>query len=120
MALETGSWQHIKDRDLAGMNGFLADDAILIFADGSRLTKAQYIATIPEQTLTAFAIAGGSEVVRASPDVATLIYKVTYTSAMKGQKPETLTVLSTSTFALRGGTWISTLYQETPSNDRAA
>jgi hypothetical protein len=43
LALEIGSWQFVKDKNVAAMNGFLADDAILLFYDGSRYTKAQFV-----------------------------------------------------------------------------
>ena len=43
LELEIGSWQFTKDKNAAAMNGFLADDALLIFYDGSRYTKAQFV-----------------------------------------------------------------------------
>ena len=49
-----------------------------------------------------------------SPDVATLLYRVTYTATVKGGKPETMKVLSSSVYAKRDGKWWSVLYQETP------
>ena len=39
MALEKASWGYMKDRNLDGMRGYLADDGLLIFADGSRFNK---------------------------------------------------------------------------------
>ena len=38
LALEIGSWQFTKDKNAAAMNGFLADDAVLLMADGVRYT----------------------------------------------------------------------------------
>ncbi len=43
MTLERESWQHVLDRDIAGMQAFLADDALLVFGDGSRFTKAEFL-----------------------------------------------------------------------------
>ena len=43
LELEIASWQYTKDKNAAAMNGFLADDAVLIFYDGSRYTKAQMV-----------------------------------------------------------------------------
>jgi hypothetical protein len=50
-----------------------------------------------------------------SPDVATLLYRITYTSAIKGGKPETIKVLSSSVYVRRDNKWWSVLYQETPT-----
>ena len=50
-----------------------------------------------------------------SPDVTTLLYRVTYTSTVTGGKPETMKVLSSSVYARRDGKWWSVLYQETPA-----
>jgi hypothetical protein len=36
MALEKGSWGFMRDKNYDAMKGFLADDALLIFSDGSR------------------------------------------------------------------------------------
>jgi hypothetical protein len=49
-----------------------------------------------------------------SPDIATLLYRITYASSVKGGKPETVKVLSSSVYAKRDGKWWSVLYQETP------
>ena len=40
MELEKGSWQYVKERNIAGMQNYLADDALLIFGDGSRYNVA--------------------------------------------------------------------------------
>ncbi|MCC7275374.1 MAG: nuclear transport factor 2 family protein [Alphaproteobacteria bacterium] len=115
LALEIASWQHIKDRDVAAMRSYLADDAVLIFGDGTRYTKSAYLAIIPDYDLVAYAVEKNSEIVMVSPDVAALLYKVTYTGGLKNAKPATATVSSVSTYARRNGAWSSVLYQETPA-----
>jgi hypothetical protein len=115
MALEKGSWQYVKDKNLAGMQNYLADDAVLIFGDGSRYSKAEFLKAIPDFRLDSFTIAPGAEVKIWSPDVATLLYRITYASAMKDAKAVTFKVTSASTYARRNGKWWSVLYQETPS-----
>ena len=47
-------------------------------------------------------------------DVANLIYRASYTSTLKGGKPETLSVRSSSVYVRRDGKWWSVFYQETP------
>ena len=115
MALEKASWQYVKDRNLAGMQNYLADDGLLIFGDGSRYTKAQFLKVIPDFRLDSFTIDPKAEVKIWSPDVATLLYRITYASAMKDAKAVTLKVTSASTYVRRNGKWWSVLYQETPT-----
>ena len=112
LELEIGSWQFVKDKNAAGMNGFLADDAMLIFYDGSRFTKAQMVQFSFE--VASFTVDRKSaEVLLASPDVAILLYRVTYTAGAKGAKPTTAMVAASDTYVRRGGKWLSLLYQET-------
>ena len=112
LELEIGSWQFTKDKNAAAMNGFLADDAVLIFYDGSRYTKAQFVKFDFE--VASFTVDRKSaELLVASPDVAILLYRVTYASGMKGSKPDTATVSAADTYVRRGGKWLSLYYQET-------
>ena len=115
MELEKSSWQFVKDKNLAGMQNYLADDALLIFGDGSRYTKAEFLKAIPTFTFDSFTIDPKADVKVWSPDVATLLYRLSYTSAMKGGKAVTLKVTSASTYVRRNGKWWSAFYQETPS-----
>src|SRR5258708_39843255 len=112
LELEIGSWQFVKDKNAAAMNGFLADDAVLIFYDGSRYDKAQMMKF--EFEVASFAVDRKSaELLIATPDVAILLYRVTYASGTKGAKPTTATVSASDTYVRRGGKWLSLLYQET-------
>jgi hypothetical protein len=49
-----------------------------------------------------------------TPDVATLLYRVTYTSSVKGGPMTTVKTLSSSVYVRRDGKWWSVLYQESP------
>ncbi len=112
LELEIGSWQFTKDKNAAAMNGFLANDAVLIFYDGSRFTKPQFVKF--EFEVASFAVDRQSaELLVATPDVAILLYRVTYASGTKGSKPTTATVSASDTYVRRGGKWLSLLYQET-------
>src|SRR5262252_7911376 len=83
LELEIGSWQFTKDKNAAAMNGFLADDAMLLMGDGSRFTKAEFVKFSFE--VTSFTVDRSSaQLLVASPDVAILLYRVTYTSRDKG------------------------------------
>ena len=112
LELEIASWQFTKDKNAAAMNGFLADDAVLIFYDGSRYTKPQMMKF--EFDVASFDVDRKSaELLIATPDVAILLYRVTYASGTKGIKPTTATVSAADTYVRRSGKWLSLLYQET-------
>ena len=70
---------------------------------------------MPDFRLDSFTIDPKAEVKVWTPDVATLLYRITYASAMKGGKAVTLKVMSASTYVRRNGKWWSVLYQETPT-----
>ena len=115
MTLEKGSWEFLRNRNYDGMRDFLADDALLIFNDGTRFNRRQMLELMKDLTVTGEIKIELTYAVRMlSPDVATLLYRVTYTSAYKDSPPVTLKVLSSSVYARRDGKWRSVLYQETP------
>ena len=115
MSLEKASWGFMRDRNYDGMKDFLGDDALLIFGDGSRFNKRQTLELMKDFSLVGDIAVEPTYAARMlSPDVATLLYRVTYTSTVKGGKPETMKVLSSSVYARRNGKWWSVLYQETP------
>ena len=114
MALEKGSWDFMRDNNAAGMTTFLADDALLIFEDGKRYNKREMLAMMKDFKLTGLSIESTYAVRMISPDVATLLYRVTYTSTFKGGAPETAKVISSSVYVRRADKWWSVLYQETP------
>lgn len=115
LRLETQSWQDTKDRNVAGLKAYLADEALLIFYDGARLDKAGFLKAVARDfTVQSFAIApAGVTVVPVTADVAILLYRVTYTSASGKEKPVTAIVAASNTYVRRGGKWLSMLYQET-------
>jgi hypothetical protein len=114
LELEIGSWQFFKDKNTEAMKGFLADEAVLIFSDGSRYTKTEFLKLMPDFRLDSFTVdAKSAELLVASPDVAALLYRITYTTAAKGAKPDTVTVSASDTYVRRSGKWLSLFYQET-------
>jgi uncharacterized protein (TIGR02246 family) len=114
MTLEKGSWDFMRSNNQEGMKNFLGDDALLIFGDGNRYNKRQTLELMKDFTLQSISYEPTYAVRMLAPDVATLLYRVTYTSSVKGGKPETIKVLSSSVYARRDGKWWSVLYQETP------
>jgi uncharacterized protein (TIGR02246 family) len=114
MALEKGSWGFMRDKNYDGMKNFLGDDALLIFGGGNRYNKRQTLELMKDFSLLNIEYEPNYAVRMLSPDVATLLYRVTYTATVKGGKPETMKVLSSSVYARRDGKWWSVLYQETP------
>lgn len=113
MGLEKESWQFLKDKNVAGMRGYMADDGSVIFGDGDRLDKAAFLKLMPDLRLDSITYNSPGEVRIWTQDVATLLYRVTYTSAIKDGKATTLKVMSSNTYVRRNGKWLSALYQET-------
>jgi hypothetical protein len=114
MKLEVESWQFLKERNVAGAKDYLADDALLIFGDGTRYSKAEYLKVLPDFRLDSLTIEPNAELKIWTADVATLLYRVTYASALKDAKAVTIKATSASTYVRRDGKWLSVLYQETP------
>ena len=107
--IEINSWQYTKDKNIAAMQNYLANEAVLIFGDGNRFTKAEFLKALPTFRVDSFNVDRKSaEVLAVSPDVACLLYRVTYN---QGTGP--MTVLSSNTYVRRQGAWQSALYQET-------
>ena len=115
MKLEAASWQSLKDKNVSAMNKYLADDAVLIFGNGIHFTKAEFIKAMPDIGLDSFSIEPNAEIKVWTPDVATLLYRITYTSALKDANASTTKVLSSSTYVRSNGNWLSAIYQETPA-----
>ena len=115
MALEKASWGYMRDKNYDGMKNFLGDDGLLIFSDGSRYNKRQTLELMKDFALVGDIAVEPTYAVRMlSPDVATLLYRVTYTSTLLGGTPQAVMVQSSSVYARRNGKWWSVLYQESP------
>ena len=114
MKLELESWQFLKEKNVAGAKDYLADDATLIFGDGTRYSKADYLKVMPDFRLDSVSIEPNAEIRIWASDVATLLYRVTYASALKDAKAVAMKAMSSSTYVRRDGKWLSVLYQETP------
>src|SRR6478672_11899476 len=114
MALEKASWGYMRDKDYDGMKGYLAVDGLLIFNDGTRFNKRETLELMKDYKLDSFTIEPTYAVRMITPDVATLLYRVTYTSSVKGAPMTTAKTLSSSVYVRRDGKWCSVLYQETP------
>ena len=114
MKLEVESWQFLKARNVDALKDYLGDDALLILGDGTRFTKAEYLKMMPDVRLDSVTIEPNAEIRVWTQDVATLLYRVTYASALKDEKATTMKAQSASTYVRRNGKWLSVLYQETP------
>ena len=114
MELEKASWGYMRDKNYDGMKNFLADDGLLIFWDGTRFNKRQTLELMKDYKLDSFTIEPTYAVRMISADVATLLYRSTYTSSVKGEPTQTVMTLSSSIYVRRDGKWWSVLYQETP------
>ena len=110
MQSEAASWEWVRTKNVAAMQDYFADDALLIFCDGSRFGKPEFLKALPGLAIDNIVIdKATSGVLAISPDVATLLYKVSYRSGNTTYK-----AASASTYVRRNGKWLSVLYQETP------
>ena len=110
MQAEAASWEWVRTKNVAALQDYFADDALLIFCDGSRYGKAEFLKALPGISIDTIVIdKATSGVIAISPDVATLLYKVSYKSGNT-----TCKAASASTYVRRNGKWLSVLYQETP------
>ena len=114
MALETASWGYMRDKNYDGMKGYMADDGLLIFSDGTRFNKRETLELMKDFKLDGFTIEPTYAARLITPDVATLLYRVTYTASVKGGPMMTAKTLSSSLYVRRDGKWWSVLYQESP------
>ena len=112
LKLEVQSWQDTKDRNVPAMRAYLADNNITIFNDGVRLSKGAFLELITQMRIDSFAVSEPM-LLPVGPDVATLVYRCTYASAMKNDKAVTATVTSSNCYVRRDGKWLSLFYQET-------
>lgn len=115
MDLEKESWQFVKDKNIAGMQNYMADDGLQIFGDGGRFDKAEFLKLMPDFRLDSITYDSAGEIKVWTPDVVTLFYRVTYASGVKDGKATTYKMMSSNTYVRRNGKWWSVLYQETPA-----
>lgn len=109
LEIEINSWQYTKDKNLPAMQAYLADEAVLIFYDGERFTKPQFLKALATFKVVSFNVDRKSaELLTPNQDTACLLYRVSYD---QGSGP--VSVLSSNTYVRRGGGWQSMLYQET-------
>jgi hypothetical protein len=116
MDLEKESWQFVKDKNIAGMKDYMADDGLQIFSDGTRFDKTEFLKFMPDFRLDSISYDTAGEIKVWTPDVVTLLYRVTYASGVKDGKASTYKVVSSNTYVRRNGKWWSVLYQETPAS----
>ena len=109
LELEINSWQYVKDKNVPAMQNYLADEAVLIFYDGSRFTKPEFLKGLPTFRVDSFEVDRGSaQFLMPTADTACLLYRVTYNPGTGPVK-----VLSSNTYVRRNSGWQSVLYQET-------
>jgi hypothetical protein len=115
MALEKESWEFLKNRDRAAMRRFLPEDAVQIYADGTRYYRSEVLERMTNYRLDHYEIAPTYGLRVIGPDAAVLIYRVTSRGAVRFDRTATDKVLASSLYVRRNGKWRSVLYQETPS-----
>jgi uncharacterized protein (TIGR02246 family) len=103
----------INVKDKATIAKLLADEAVSITAGRGRQTTEEIVASLEKISFTDYKISE-PRTISATPDVAILTYKFSWTGGESGRKPTTTTAYATSVWRKQGGQWRSILYQETP------
>jgi len=114
MKMEANSWEMTRKRDVAGMREYLSDDAVLVFEDGLRYPKAEFLKFLVDFRIDSLSIDDKCDIIVLTPDAATILYRITYTSGVKNEPGRKVTVQASSCYVKRGGKWLSVFYQETP------
>jgi hypothetical protein len=113
MARERLIWANLGARDRPAMRRLLPEDTVQIYADGTRYYKSELLAHLTDYRLDSYEIEPTYAVRMISPDVATLLYRVTSRGAERFSRTETTKVLVSSLYAQRDGKWWNVLYHET-------
>ncbi len=105
-------WNAARTKDARRFNELVADDARMVF-DSGVFTKAEYLRSLPDRTITEFQLADFLAL-RPNSQIVILIYKASRSGAYKGKPFPSGTVRESSVWVNRGGKWVAVLNQETP------
>ncbi|HEV2386464.1 MAG TPA: nuclear transport factor 2 family protein [Candidatus Acidoferrales bacterium] len=109
---EKAVWESVRAKNVALFNRLVADDARIIFDTGI-LSKADFLRSLPERTITAYSLAD-FEALRPNADTVILIYRATRSGTFRGKPFPPESVHEATVWVLRGGRWVAVLNQETP------
>jgi hypothetical protein len=112
IANEHAVWEAVKQQDTAKFSELVADDARIVFDTGI-LTKADFLASLPDRTITDYKL-DSFTVLKPNSQTVILIYKATRSGLYKGKPFPPSSVHEGSVWVLRNGKWLAVLNQETP------
>ena len=112
IANENAVWKAVKQQDAAKFSELVADDARIVFDTGI-LTKADFLASLPDRTITDYKLESFT-VLKPNSQTVILIYKATRSGLYKGKPFPPSSVHEGSVWVLRKGKWVAVLNQETP------
>jgi hypothetical protein len=110
--LEKQGWEALKKQDVEAFKKLTADDFVGTFGDGSRVTKTELVKLLPDFRITDYALED-VKMLRFNQGAVMLTFKAVYDSELKGEKAKN-SVLASSGWVQRDGTWLNVFYQETP------
>lgn len=112
IANEHAVWEAVKQQDAAKFSELVAGDARIVFDTGI-LTKADFLASLPDRTITDYKLESFT-VLKPNRQTVILIYKATRSGLYKGKPFPPSSVHEGSVWVLRKGKWVAVLNQETP------
>ena len=112
IANEHAVWEAVKQQDAAKFSELVADDARIVFDTGI-LTKSDFLASLPDRTITDYKLESFT-VLKPNSQTVILIYKATRSGLYKGKPFPPSSVHEGSVWVLRKGKWLAVLNQETP------
>jgi len=112
IANEHAVWEAVKQQDAAKFKELVADDARIVFDTGI-LTKSDFLASLPDRTITDYKLESFT-VLKPNSQTVILIYKATRSGLYKGKPFPPSPVHEGSVWVLRKGKWVAVLNQETP------
>jgi len=118
-ALEKQSWEATLKNDTEFFEGFLADEATGVLADGSVIGRKQIITNLDDLHLKKYTM-GKTSLLRISEDAAMILYPASYEAVHKGVQERYSAVNCSALYVRRSGKWRQLLYRETATENNPA
>lgn len=118
-ALERQSWDATMKDDMKFFEGFLADQATGMLADGSVIGRKEIIKNLDDLHLKKYTM-GKTAMLRISEDAAMILYQASYEAVHKGVQEKYSAVNCSALYVRRSGQWRQLVYQETATGNTPA
>ncbi len=114
IALETGTWEAVKNHDVKAFADVCLPDCAEIWGDGSVLSIQEVLAQVPDTVLSEYKLED-FKVTFPAENTALVRYRVWAKTAYKGQATPPRWMLATAVWVQKDGSWKAAFYQETPA-----